>query len=271
MPSRCVIAPGQFMAEPTQESGDSGVAHAPLAAGGVSPRVPTPDNSTGPAQASPRSPSAFGAPSHASRPLRTGVVILAAGASTRMGTSKQLLEIEGRPLLLRTVDAALRSAVWPVVVVLGDRIEAIRPVLARLPVLVTENPAWTEGMASSIRAGVTTLQQFSRQIDAALIALCDQPAFSADTIDRLITAQRTTGRSIVAARYAGRHGAPAIFRREHFPTLTHLTGEEGARALLNGAAAEVAVVDLPELALDLDTPADVEAFRRSRNGAEPTG
>jgi molybdenum cofactor cytidylyltransferase len=189
-----------------------------------------------------------------------------------MGTAKQLLEIDGKPLLVRAVEAALVSPVWPVVVVLGANAEQIRPALARLPVLVTENAAWSEGMAASIRAGVTTLQQFSRRIDAALIALCDQPAFSAATIAQLIAAQRASGRSIVAARYAGRHGAPALFLREHFPTLTGLTGEEGARALLNDEPGRVASVDLPELALDLDTPADVAAFRiRPRQGVPAAG
>ncbi|MES2697241.1 MAG: nucleotidyltransferase family protein [Verrucomicrobiota bacterium] len=194
-------------------------------------------------------------------PFRFGIAILAAGESRRMGTPKQLIPLDGKPLLVRAVEAALASPAWPVVVVLGANAEKIRPILARLPVLVTENPAWSEGMASSIRAGVTTLQQFSRSLDGALIALCDQPAFSAETISRLVAAQQTTGRSIVAARYAGRHGAPAFFLREHFPTLTALTGEEGARALLNGDPTRVAAVDLPELALDLDTPADVAALR----------
>jgi molybdenum cofactor cytidylyltransferase len=195
-------------------------------------------------------------------PFRFGVVILAAGASTRMGAPKQLLEIDGRPLVARAVDAALASPAWPVVVVLGAHAEAIRPVLARRPVLVAENPAWAEGMAASIRAGITTLRQFSRGLDAAVIALCDQPAFSAATIATLVNAWQTTGRGIVAARYGGRHGAPALFHREHFPALGALTGEEGARALLNGDPARVAGVDLPELAHDLDTPADVAALVR---------
>lgn len=197
------------------------------------------------------------------QPFRFGVAILAAGASTRMGTPKQLLEIGGQPLLIRAVEAALASAAWPVVVVLGAQAEKIRPILAPFPVLVTENPAWCEGMAASIRAGVTTLQQFSRGLDAALIALCDQPAFSAATIAQLVAAQRTRGRSIVAAHYAGRHGAPALFLREHFPTLTALTGEEGARALLNDQPDLVTSVELPELALDLDTPADVAAIQKT--------
>ena len=198
----------------------------------------------------------------AAAPFRFGVVILAAGASSRMGAPKQLLALEGRPLLVRAAEAALASPAWPVIVVLGARAEQIRPVLARLPVLVTENPAWSEGMAASIRAGVTTLQQFSRHLDGVVIALCDQPAFSAASIARLVAAQRQTGRSIVAARYSGRHGAPALFLREHFPTLAALTGEEGARALLNADPARVAPVDLPELAVDLDTPEDLAALQK---------
>ena len=194
-------------------------------------------------------------------PFRFGVVILAAGASTRMGTPKQLLEVEGRPLLVRAVEAALASAAWPVVVVLGAHAEKIRPVLARLPVLIAENPAWAEGMAASIRTGITTLSQFSRALDGALIALCDQPAFSADTIAQLVAAQRATGRTIAAARFNRRHAAPALFLREHFATLATLTGEEGARALLKAEPSRIASVDLPALAVDLDTPADVSALK----------
>jgi molybdenum cofactor cytidylyltransferase len=193
------------------------------------------------------------------RPLRFGAVILAAGASTRMGEPKQLLELDGLPLVVRAAEAALASSAWPVVVVLGAHAEKIRPALARLPVLVTENSAWPEGMASSIRAGVATLQQFSRTLDAALLALCDQPAFSADVIHQLVTTQRTTGHSIVAAHYSGRNGAPALLLREHFPVLITLTGEAGARELLNHNPLPVARVDLPALAHDLDTPADYQA------------
>jgi molybdenum cofactor cytidylyltransferase len=191
--------------------------------------------------------------------LKFGAVILAAGASTRMGTPKQLLPVGGRPLLVRAVEAALGSPAWPVVVVLGAHADQIQPVLARFPVLIADNPAWPEGMASSIRAGVATLHQFSRHLDAALLALCDQPAFSSDTIARLVSAYHSTGRSIVAAGFAGRLAAPALFGHEHFSTLAHLTGEEGARSLLNDNPDRVAAVELPELAVDLDTPDDLAA------------
>lgn len=191
--------------------------------------------------------------------LRCGVVILAAGASVRMGTPKQLLPIAGQTLLTRIVEAALAAPVWPVIVVLGAHAEEIRPTLARLPVLVVENAAWPEGMASSIREGITTLQQFSRSLDAAIIALCDQPAFSAEVIRQLLAAQRSTGRSMVAARYSDHPGAPALFLRAHFHALAHLTGEQGARALLAAHPDEVAQVDLPALATDLDTIQDYAA------------
>lgn len=195
-------------------------------------------------------------------PLRLGAVILAAGASRRMGRPKPLLELGGQPLVARAAAAMLAAPVWPVVVVLGADAEKIRPALARLPVLVAENSAWSEGMASSLRAGLATLRQFSRRLDGAVVALCDQPAFSTAIILRLIEAQHATGRGIAAARYGGRCGAPALFLRGHFAALSALTGDEGARLLLNGEPDRVAAVDLPELAADLDTPEDYERLLR---------
>jgi molybdenum cofactor cytidylyltransferase len=196
-----------------------------------------------------------------SRDLTFGCVILAAGASVRMGSPKQLLPVGGRPLVVRAAEAALASEAWPVIVVLGANEEQISPALARLPVLTIENSAWSEGMASSIRAGITALRQFSRTIGGALVALCDQPAFSAETIRKLVAAHHATGRSIAAAHYGGRCGAPALFLREHFPALAELAGEDGARLFLNASPDRVAAVDLPELAADLDTPEDYAAWR----------
>lgn len=191
--------------------------------------------------------------------MNLGLVILAAGESTRMGCPKQLLEVDGKPLIVRTADSALASHAWPVVVVLGAHADLIRPFLATRPVLLAENSAWNEGMASSLRAGISVLQQFSRAIDGAMFVLCDQPAFTAATVERFIETQRSTQRSIVAARYSGRNGAPALFLREHFAALSSLTGEEGARALLNRNSERVAAIDLPEFAIDLDTPEDYAA------------
>src|SRR5580693_2630108 len=133
--------------------------------------------------------------------FRFGCILLAAGASTRMGQPKQLLPVAGRPLIAHAASAALDSPAWPVVVVLGAHAEKIRPALARLPLLIAQNPAWQEGLASSIRTGLATLENFSRTLDAVLIAPADLPAFSAAAIARLVAAYHTTGHGIAAARY----------------------------------------------------------------------
>lgn len=199
------------------------------------------------------------------RPPRTALVILAAGASRRLGQPKQLLCVSGRPLLERAIDAALAvPAVWPVIVVLGAQVEAVRPVAVRHPVLVVENPAWAEGMASSLRTGLATAQAFARDLEAVIFALCDQPEFSAGAIEQLLARQRATGATVVAARYGGHLGAPALIGREHFPALSHLTGDEGARQLFSRVPADrIAAVDRPELQHDLDTPEDVARWTSS--------
>lgn len=193
--------------------------------------------------------------------FKFGAVILAAGASVRLGRAKQLLEIDGQPLVARAARAALTAGAHPVVVVLGANAEQIRPALNGLNAIVALNPAWAEGMASSVRAGLQALGAADPSIDAVLLTVCDQPAFSAAVIQRLLGALQTSGRGIAAARYAGRNGVPALFRREHFFALAALKGDQGARALLNAHPDEVASVDLPDLALDLDTPGDVERWQ----------
>lgn len=198
-------------------------------------------------------------------PFHFGAVILAAGASTRMGEPKQLLRLDGRTLLRRTVDTVLASPAWPVVVVLGAHAEAIRPEVAQLPVLVVDNPDWAEGLASSIRAGLRVIDSFSLSLEAALLVLCDQPGLSADTLTRLAGEHHRTGRSMVAARYDDHPGPPALFARRHFHELLELHGAGGARPLFARHADALATVDFPELAADLDTPADYQACLTHRH------
>ncbi len=192
-------------------------------------------------------------------PFRFGAVVLAAGGSTRMGTPKQLLTIQGVPLLVRAVEAALASRAWPVAVVLGHQAELMRPLLLRSPVQVVENPRWSEGMGSSIGAGIDNLDKFSSSLDGGLIILADQPQISALTIDTLGTA--FAGRAhIVAARYGGTIGAPVIFGRSFFAELLALSSQEGAHRVLSANSAAVTAVDVPEGAVDLDTPEEYESF-----------
>lgn len=198
----------------------------------------------------------------ASPDLPWAAVILAAGSSSRMGRAKQLLPVGGTPLVVRAAEAALSAGLWPVVVVLGANGELVRPTLARLPVLPAENPTWQEGMASSLRTGVAMLQQFSRALPGTLIALCDQPGFTGEAVRRLARERDRSQRGITATKYQGICGAPAFFRREYFLPLMALTGDEGAKVLIHRHADELATVEMPELAVDLDTPEDYAAYRR---------
>ena len=192
-------------------------------------------------------------------PSRCALLILAAGASTRMERPKQLLAVDGQPLLRRVTEAGLAAPVAVVVVVLGARAAEIAPCLGGLPVQIVVNPGWAEGMGSSLRLGIRTVAAVLPAPEFAVVALGDQPDFTAAQLERLIETQRATGRPIVAADYDGVRGPPVLFAAKYFPALQALQGDTGARALLQAHAHEVATVPFPKTA-DLDTPADYEGY-----------
>jgi molybdenum cofactor cytidylyltransferase len=196
----------------------------------------------------------------AAQPFRLGALVLAAGGSSRMGGAKQLLEIEGRTLIERAVGAALGAHAYPVAVVVGANTERVLAPLAGQEIIAVHNPNWATGLSSSIRAGMGALLAAEPLLDAILVTPCDQPALSRDVILRLADAHRSTGLT-AAARYGGRNGAPAVFGRDQFAALCALTGDEGARRLLNADPEKVSAVELPDLGADLDTPADVAAWK----------
>ncbi len=181
-----------------------------------------------------------------------------------MGATKQLLKVDGASLVARAADAALGSGAKPVAVVLGADAENVRVEISAKPVLVAYNADWATGLASSIRAGIATLLCADSALDAVVIAPCDQPALSAETIMRLATVHRSTG-LIAAARFGGRNAAPAVFGRAHFAALSTLSGHEGARGLLNSDLGLVSPVDLPAMGADLDTPEEYTSWIQAQH------
>lgn len=174
-------------------------------------------------------------------------VILAAGASRRLGRPKQLERYRGESLLRRAVAAA--GACDPVVVVTGCRAEAMAGELEGLPVRVVVNAGWEEGMASSLREGVRALDPGA---EGALFLVCDQPAVDAALVARLLGAWKGAP---VACAYGGVRGIPAILPARTFPALLALRGDRGARGLLQGD--DVVEVPFPEGAWDVDEPGDL--------------
>jgi molybdenum cofactor cytidylyltransferase len=188
------------------------------------------------------------------------VAVLAAGASTRMGTPKQLLIYQGKTLIRRAVETALASVCDPVVVVLGANAVAVGNEL-ELPVVVARNPEWETGMSSSVRVGLETLLATDRGMDGVVMMLCDQPFVTPELIDRLVERRRQTRKSIVATDYHRTYGVPALFASELFPELADLTGDHGARRIIQKHGYDAASVLFTDAAIDVDTPRDYNALQ----------
>lgn len=193
-----------------------------------------------------------------------GAIVLAAGGSTRFGRSKQLALFRGEALVRRALAAANQAGCRPVVVVAGEETEAIEAQLHGLPHVTVQNRQWREGIASSIRAGIQPLLADNAQLGAFFILACDQPLVDAQTLRCLIDLQQTTGKEIAACAYAGTIGVPALFDRSCFPALVALVGDQGAKALILQRANEVATLDFPSGAMDIDTSADYKRLTTTR-------
>lgn len=190
-----------------------------------------------------------------------GLIILAAGASTRMGTPKQLLFYKGCSFIRHITEVAIISVCQPIVVVLGANAERIKPEINQFPVQIVENSQWEKGMSASIRVGLEALLTVNLNLEAVAIALCDQPFVSSQTLNQLIEAYHFTGKPIIACEYAGTLGVPALFNRTLFSELMALKSTEGAKKLINKHIHEVLSVPCPEAAIDIDTPSDYEQLR----------
>ncbi len=204
------------------------------------------------------------APRQASRgPRRLGVIVLAAGASRRMGDANKLLvPLDGEPLLCRTVDILLSSAARPVIVVTGHEHDGVLQALGSRDVLIAHNPDFAEGMSTSIRVGLDALPA---GVDGAMIALGDMPFVRGQDIEALIEAfDPDGGAAICVPIHRRKRGHPVVWARRFFPALRALTGDTGGRVVLaaNEADLQLVEVDGPGVHVDVDTPEVLERLRR---------
>ena len=185
-----------------------------------------------------------------------GIIVLAAGASVRLGEPKQLLKCSGKTLLRRAVETALASVCRPVVVVLGANVEKIKSEIEGLSLEIVLADDWASGMSASIHAGLKKLLKVEPALSAVVLMLCDQPFVTTETIERLIEAHEKTKMPIIACEYENTIGAPALFARALFGELLNLQGEAGAKAVIKKHEKEIAKIIAPEAAFDVDTPED---------------
>jgi molybdenum cofactor cytidylyltransferase len=184
-------------------------------------------------------------------------LILAAGRSSRMGQHKLLLPVGGRPLVTYAVQAALCSRARPVIVVLGHNAAAVRAALPMPGLTFSTNPAFDQGMSTSLRAGIAAVPA---ECAGALVLLADQPLVPVGVLTRMLAAAQADPQAIVAASYAGQRATPVYFPRAYFPELARTTGDEGGRSVIAAHPAAVRLVESarPQTGLDVDRPGDYE-------------
>jgi len=185
---------------------------------------------------------------------RHAAILLAAGASTRLGRPKQRIAIDGVPLLRRTALALLATQPDALVVVLADAASDLRTLLDGIDARIVVAGDAAEGLSASLRAGLAAVPHGCA---GALVAVADQPALDAAHLAALCSAWRAAPAIAAASAYAGVLGVPALLPRAWFAELSRLQGDVGARAVLRAHADRVVAVDAPGLAADVDVPDDL--------------
>lgn len=198
---------------------------------------------------------------------KIGIIILAAGESSRMQQPKQLLKFKGKTLLRRAAETALASDCGKICVILGANFETLEKEISDLPVQIIFNQNWRSGMSSSLKIGLEKLLESEPELSAVLVMLCDQPFVSADLLNRL-TGNFQTRQSLVAAcEYSETIGVPAIFSEYLFDEILSLSSKGGAKDLIKKYENLIVKISAPEVAFDVDTPEDYENLIGKNNSS----
>jgi molybdenum cofactor cytidylyltransferase len=187
-------------------------------------------------------------------------IVLAAGEASRFGSVKQLVAVEGKPMAVRAVESASAVCDDHTILVVGHEAAAISAACIGAPGFIVVNDDYGNGMGTSIAAA---MQRLPPGADAVLITLADQPLVTAAHLRALVDAWSGEDHEIVASGFAGTHGPPALFARASFQTLADLSGDEGARKLLQDSRFSMTTVICEPAALDVDTTEDLRQISRS--------
>lgn len=193
--------------------------------------------------------------------MQIGIIILAAGSSSRLGTPKQLIQIEGESLIRKAIKTAMHIQNTKSIVVLGANDELIKPEIADLRINTLFNEAWQSGMASSLKKGLDYLLNQNSDLEAVLVMLCDQPFVNPTLIQNIIQTYKDTSKPIVASDYGENLGVPALFAKPIFSSIFELEGDTGARKIFQKHRQETATLAFPEGKWDIDTQADIEKIQ----------
>jgi molybdenum cofactor cytidylyltransferase len=186
-------------------------------------------------------------------------ILLAAGASRRLGRPKQLVRVGDETLLGRTIRVVGEAGAGPILLVLGAHAEIIAAGVDLSPVQTVLNPDWEQGIASSIRAGIEALRRCEPEAASAMLLVCDQPRLIAEHLRLLIEVHESAGEpTIVASEYTGVTGIPAIFPASQFGNLLALRGDAGAKGMLRNPECRLIPVHFEGGEVDIDTTSDLD-------------
>ncbi|MBF4494109.1 nucleotidyltransferase family protein [Flavobacterium sp. MR2016-29] len=186
-----------------------------------------------------------------------GIVILAAGNSSRLGRPKQLLEYKNSTLLKNTIKEASLVQNSNIIVVTGANNELIEKELLEFPkIKTTFNPDWQSGMSSSIVKGLSELLVLYTDSQSCIFAVCDQPYVTAAVFENLINEAVKTRKGIAASAYAETLGTPVLFDKKYFNALLELKGQEGAKKVINTFLNDTVAVPFEKGDIDIDTEED---------------
>jgi molybdenum cofactor cytidylyltransferase len=192
---------------------------------------------------------------------RIAALLLAAGKSSRMGSNKMLEEIDGQPMVARTAQRLLSSRARPIVAVLGNMADQVDAAIGKLPLERVRNPDFADGLSTSVKAGIAALPS---EIDGFIVCLGDMPLITGREIDQLIAAfNPLEGRAIVVPMRHGKRGNPILWASRFIPEMSALSGDTGARRLIEDHADLVAEVEMnsDNVLVDIDTPEALAALR----------
>ena len=189
-----------------------------------------------------------------------GIVLLAAGKSSRLGQPKQFLIFEGTSLIKKAAKTALEIT-DKVIVVTGALKEKVEEEVNGLPLHIAYNNDFEQGIASSIRTGLSSMIKNFSDLKGVMFIVCDQPYLNSSLLNQLILKTIQTSSTIVAATYAGTIGTPVLFTKKFFPMLFELTDDHGAKKIITENISEVGTVDFPHGEIDIDTVDDYELIK----------
>ena len=195
------------------------------------------------------------------RSIPITAIILAAGSSSRMGQSKQMLQVSGEPLLRYVARVTQESNVTHTLVVLGQHERVHNRIIRDLRVSTCIHPQWEKGMGSSLKVGLEFVLKYYPEMQAIIALVGDQPLLTANHLNKLIDKYKTSKSPIVASAYNGILGVPALFDASHFLALKALDDAHGARQIIEKHKSSAVAVDFPEGSVDLDTPEDYQSYQ----------